>query len=57
MEVSLLSLGTGGARQLGQTVGHSICDQKNLVKAALDIGINMFDTATHYGDSESILGE
>ncbi|MCS5647959.1 MAG: aldo/keto reductase [Dehalococcoidia bacterium] len=57
MEVSLLSLGTGGARQLGQTIGHSIYDQKRLVKAALDIGVNIFDTATHYGDSESILGE
>ncbi len=57
MEVSLLSLGTGGARQLGQSIGHSIYDQKRLVKAALDIGINIFDTATHYGDSESILGE
>ena len=56
MEVSLLSLGTGGARQLGQTIGHSIYDQKKLVEAALDIGINIFDTATHYGNSESILG-
>ncbi len=57
MEVSLLSLGTGGARQLGQSIGYSMYDQKRLVKAALDIGINIFDTATHYGDSESILGE
>jgi len=56
METSILSLGTGGARQFGQTMGHSIKDQTELVHAALDMGINIFDTSTHYGRSESILG-
>ena len=56
METSILSLGTGGARQFGQTMGHSIKDQTKLVHAALDMGINIFDTASHYGHSESILG-
>ena len=56
METSILSLGTGGARQFGQSIGYSIKDQTKLVHAALDMGINIFDTSTHYGDSESILG-
>ena len=37
-------------------MGHSIKDQTKLVHAALDMGINIFDTASHYGHSESILG-
>lgn len=57
LQTSILSLGTGGARQLGQTVGHSLNDQKKLVEAALDMGINIFDTSTQYGYSESILGQ
>ena len=57
MKTSILSLGTGGARQFGQTMGHSIKEQTKLVHAALDMGINIFDTSTHYGDSESILGQ
>ena len=56
LKASVLSLGTGGARQFGQTLGHSINDQKNLVYAALDMGINIFDTSTQYGYSESLLG-
>ena len=56
METSILSLGTGGARQFGQNMGHSIKDQTKLVHAALAMGINIFDTASHYGHSESILG-
>ena len=57
MDASILSLGTGGARQFGQSMGYSIKDQTKLVHAALDMGINIFDTSTHYGDSESILGK
>lgn len=55
-EVSLLSLGSGGARALGQSVGMSQGQQTALVRRALDLGINFIDTSAIYGDSELILG-
>ena len=56
LKVSLLSLGSGGTRQLGQD---SQMDQKNqtaLVHKALSLGINLIDTTAQYGNSEAILG-
>ncbi len=53
---SLLSLGSGGARALGQSVGMSQGQQTALVRRALDLGINFIDTSAIYGDSELILG-
>lgn len=55
-EVSLLSLGSGGARALGQSIGMSQGQQTALVRRALGLGINFIDTSAHYGDSELILG-
>lgn len=56
LSVSLLSLGTGGARRLGQAMGMTLLDQQRLVHHAMDLGINLIDTAEQYGESESILG-
>ena len=56
LNVSLLSLGTGGARRLGQTTGMTLIDQQALVHHAIDLGVNLIDTAEQYGESESILG-
>ena len=56
LNVSLLSLGTGGARRLGQATGMTLMDQQALVHHALDLGVNLIDTAEQYGESESILG-
>ena len=56
LSVSLLSLGTGGARRLGQAMGMTLLDQQRLVHHAMDLGVNLIDTAEQYGESESIVG-
>ena len=57
LKSSLLSLGTGGARKLGQTSGLSFQEQKKLVFKAFDLGVNFIDTAPSYDESERILGK
>ncbi|MDE0822279.1 MAG: aldo/keto reductase [Opitutales bacterium] len=57
LEVSLLSLGSGGARRLGQAIGFELKEQKALVRHAMALGVNLIDTAEDYGESEAILGE
>lgn len=56
IKASLLSLGTGGASQFGQKTGVDDAGRKKLVHAALDHGINLFDTSEQYGRSEELLG-
>ena len=56
LEVSLLSLGTGGPSLMGQRSGVVESDAAQVVRQALDAGINFFDTAEAYGDSELRLG-
>lgn len=55
-KVSVISLGSGGPSRLGQDRGASIDDMAVLVRTACELGINFFDTAPAYGDSEEILG-
>ncbi len=57
LNVSLLGLGSGGANRLGQSRDADRSETHRLVRHALDLGINVFDTAPSYGDSESLLGE
>jgi aryl-alcohol dehydrogenase-like predicted oxidoreductase len=57
IRVSLLGLGTGGANQFGQRRGGGLDEARALVRTALDLGINYFDTAHAYGLSEELLGE
>ena len=57
LNVSLLSFGTGGPRMFGQNMQMGLDGQRRLVKRALELGINLFDTARGYGESEAILGE
>ena len=57
LDVSPLSLGTGGARQLGQKAGMSQTEQTRFVRRALDLGVNFIDTSSDYGESEVILGK
>ena len=47
LKVSLLSLGTGGTRSMGQTQGLTQQDQDMLVRRSLDLGINLFDIYDH----------
>ena len=56
LEVSLLSYGSGGPSNLGQTTDMSQREQDALIRRCLDLGINLFDTAEGYGHSEEILG-
>ena len=56
LNVSLVGLGTGGPSNFGQRTGSSFQDQHALVRAALDMGINFFDTAAAYRESEELLG-
>ena len=57
LNVSLLSYGTGGPRLFGQNEGMDRSGQTALIRRCLDLGVNLFDTAKGYGQSESILGE
>ena len=57
IKVSLLGLGTGGARRLGQIEGLTQTQQNAFIRQALDTGVNFFDTSEGYGQSEGILGE
>ena len=56
LDVSLLGLGTGGARQMGKSQGHPVHRQHELVHRCLELGINLFDTAEAYEDTEATLG-
>ena len=56
LKVSLLSLGSGGTRRLGQDSQMDQKSQTTLVHKALSLGINLIDTSAQYGNSEAILG-
>jgi len=57
INVSVAGLGTGGLSRMGQATHQDRDASKRLVGRALDLGINLFDTAPAYGDAETILGE
>ncbi|MGN6675846.1 MAG: aldo/keto reductase [Thermomicrobiales bacterium] len=51
-----MGLGSGGPSQLGQSTGVPEADAHRIVRRALDLGINLIDTAADYKESEAILG-
>jgi aryl-alcohol dehydrogenase-like predicted oxidoreductase len=57
LKVSIAGLGTGGASKLGQNTGRTRAESRRVVKKALDLGINVFDSSPSYGESEALLGE
>jgi aryl-alcohol dehydrogenase-like predicted oxidoreductase len=63
LQVSALSLGTVelgleyGVSAPGSSNRPTKGDAVNLVREAVDLGINLLDTARSYGDSEEILGQ
>jgi L-galactose dehydrogenase len=57
LKVSVMGVGGGGPTQLGQKTGVDQRGVNRLIRRAIDLGINFFDTAAAYGESEAILGE
>jgi aryl-alcohol dehydrogenase-like predicted oxidoreductase len=55
MEVSVLGLGGGGPSKLGTRTGMTADESRAVVHAALDGGINIFDSSESYG-TETLLG-
>ncbi len=56
LRVSVAGLGCGGFSRLGLGTGKSEADAIDLVHQALDLGVNLFDTASVYG-TEEVLGK
>ncbi len=54
--VSVAGLGCGGHSRLGQGTGKTVRESVALVREALDLGVNLLDTAASYG-TEAIVGE
>jgi aryl-alcohol dehydrogenase-like predicted oxidoreductase len=55
LRVSVAGLGCGGSSRLGLTAGHSAAYCAGIVHQAVDLGVNLIDTANSYG-TESIVG-
>ncbi len=56
LRVSVAGLGCGGFSRLGQGHGSSVAHSIDVVRAALEAGVNFIDTAEHYG-TEDIVGQ
>jgi aryl-alcohol dehydrogenase-like predicted oxidoreductase len=56
LRVSVAGLGCGGFSQLGLGTGGSEADAIGIIRAALDLGVNVFDTAAAYG-TEKVLAK
>ena len=56
IRVSVAGLGCGGFSRLGLGTGKSEADAIGIIRAALDLGVNLFDTAASYG-TEPVLGK
>jgi L-galactose dehydrogenase len=56
VDVSLLSYGTGGPSKFGQNTGLDDAGRAALISRALELGVNLFDTAEAYGEAEAMLG-
>jgi aryl-alcohol dehydrogenase-like predicted oxidoreductase len=55
LRVSRVGLGCGGPSRLGQSYGASPEDSKRVILRALELGVNLFDTAESYA-TEAVLG-
>jgi aryl-alcohol dehydrogenase-like predicted oxidoreductase len=56
LEVSVAGLGCGGFSRLGLGSGKSEAEAVALIREALDLGVNLLDTAAVYG-TETVVGE
>jgi L-galactose dehydrogenase len=56
LDVSVMGLGCGGHSRLGLATGKTETEAINLVRQALDLGVNFLDTAESYG-TEGVVGQ
>lgn len=56
LRVGVMGLGAGGHSRLGQSQGKSEADSIAVVRRALELGVNLIDTAEAYG-TEQIVGK
>ena len=56
LRVSVAGLGAGGFSRLGLGTGKTEAEAVGLVRAALDLGVNLIDTAAPYG-TEAVVGK
>jgi len=56
LSVSVAGLGCGGFSRLGLGTGNITAEAVALVRQALDLGVNLLDTAAMYG-TEAVVGE
>ncbi len=56
LKVSVAGLGCGGMSRLGLGAGHDAAHAVNIVRRALDLGVNFIDTAQYY-ETEGIVGK
>jgi len=56
LRVSVMGLGCGGKSRLGRRRGRSEQESVAIVRRALELGVNLFDTAESYG-TEEIVGK
>ena len=54
IQVSVAGLGCGGHSRLGMARGHSEAHASDIVRHALDLGINFIDTALAYGTERAV---
>ena len=52
LKVSVAGLGCGGFSKLGLGTGHSAEHAVGIIRQALDLGVNLIDTAAAYGTEE-----
>src|SRR3954466_7827219 len=57
VKVSVVGLGTGGQSRLGQMTHKDAAESARVVRRALELGINLIDTAPNYAGTEAFLGE
>lgn len=54
LKVSVAGLGCGGFSRLGLAIGKSEAETVSLIRTALDLGVNLLDTAPAYGTEEVV---
>jgi len=54
LKASVAGLGCGGSSKLGLGTGHDEAHATNIVRRALDLGVNFIDTAHYYGTEAAV---